>query len=282
MENNNETIGAILINERLKRELSLDEVHEATKITVHNLSALEEDRFDHFPNRVYARAFLRDYANFLGLDSGELLDKYETDWHGLGCETVQSPAPKRRSAWKPVLVALLTLIVLGGIAAAGYYDMGGFKIPSVVRREAEKQDVAQLPKLEPIAPAKPEAAAKPEKKPEEKPEPEAPKPALPQGLTLEVTAARPVWADIKADGEKVIYGILPAGIKTVTAKKVIFIKVGQANAVSLKLNGKQQPAMGTTANMAKTEFKLPEQPVASESTPVTSPSATDTDASTIR
>jgi hypothetical protein len=63
-----------------------------------------------------------------------------------------------------------------------------------------------------------------------------------------------VWADIKADGEKVIYGMLPAGIKTVTAKKVIFIKVGQANAVSLKLDGKQLPPMGTSANMAKATF----------------------------
>ena len=267
MENTNETIGAILINERQKRGLSLDEVHEATKITVHNISALEEDRFDHFPNRVYARAFLRDYANFLGLDSGELLDKYETDWQGVSREITQPSTAKRRSAWKPVLVTL-TIIMLGCVVAAGYFYKGNLKVSSVVRRNIEKTDMAQLPKPDPIAPVKPEAT-KPKKEPARLEAEKPAQPAQPQGLTLQVTAIRPVWADIKADGEKVIYGTLPAGIKTVTAKKVIFIKVGQASAVSLKLNGKQQPAMGTTANMAKTEFRLPEQPAEAE--PVSAP-----------
>lgn len=260
---NNDTIGAILIHERQRRELSLDEVHDATKITVHNLAALEEDRFDHFPNRVYARAFLRDYANFLGLDSGELLERYESDWQGVTHEVVQTAA-KRKPAWKPVLVTLLTLIMLGGLASAGwyYYDKGwGIKIPTTSRGTSGKSDVAQLPKPEPIVPA---PAKHETKKPADKSagKPKAETPAPPQSLTLEVTASRPVWADIKADGQKVIYGMLPAGIKTVTAKKVVFIKVGQANAVSLKLNDKPLPPMGTSANMAKAEYKLPAQPAA--------------------
>ncbi|MEN6356118.1 MAG: RodZ domain-containing protein [Armatimonadota bacterium] len=265
---NNETIGAMLLQERQKRELSLDEVHDATKITVHNLAALEEDRFDHFPNRVYARAFLRDYANFLGLDSGELLEKYEYDWQGVIRETAPQP-PKRKSVWKSVLVTLLTLVVLGGLTATVYfYDKGwGIKVPAAIRGNVGKPDVAQLPKPEPIVPApvKPEA-----KKPAG--QPKAEKPAAPQSLSLEVTASRPVWADIKADGQKVIYGMLPAGIKTVTAKKVVFIKVGQATAVSLKLNDKQLPPMGTSANMAKAEFRLPAQPA--KTAPVTGPGKT--------
>ena len=64
-----ESIGQVLRAERDKRGLSLSEVYDDTKITIQNLEALEQDRFDYFPNRVYARAFLRDYANFLGLDS---------------------------------------------------------------------------------------------------------------------------------------------------------------------------------------------------------------------
>ncbi|MCE5324067.1 DUF4115 domain-containing protein [bacterium] len=253
---NNETIGAILLQERQRRGLSLEEVHDATKITVHNLAALEEDRFDHFPNKVYARAFLRDYSNFLGLDSGELLEKYENDWQDVIREVVP-PSPKRKSVWKSVLFTLLTLVILGGLAAAGFYDKGwGIKVPAAVRDHVEKPDVAQLPKPEPIAPAVP--ADSETKKPVVKPD--VVKPAAPQTLTLEVTATRPVWADIKADGQKIIYGVMPAGIKTVTAKEVIFIKVGQANAVSLKLDGKPQPPLGDSANMAKKEFKLPAQP----------------------
>jgi cytoskeletal protein RodZ len=255
---NNETIGAILVREREKRGLSLEDVHDATKITTHNLAALEEDRFDHFPNRVYARAFLRDYSNFLGLDSAELLDRYEADWQGVTRE-VAPPQPRHRSPWKAIAVTFLTLIVLGGLVAAGYFYNNGWnvKMPSGVRRLAKKPLVAQLPKPEPIAPAKPEAE-KPEKQPAESAKPQ--EPAEPQGLTLEVTASRLVWVDIKADGQKVVYGNMPAGIKTVVAKEKIFIKVGQANAVSLKLNSEPLPPLGTTASMAKKEFVLPPQP----------------------
>ncbi|MHB9036751.1 MAG: helix-turn-helix domain-containing protein [Armatimonadota bacterium] len=266
---NNETIGAILIRERERRELSLEDVHESTKITVHNIAALEEDRFDHFPNRVYARAFLRDYSNFLGLDSGEMLEKYEADWQGVTRE-VSVVLPKRRSPWRATVATLLTLIVLGGLAAAGYFYNNGWdiKMPSAARRHNVKPEVAQLPKPEPIAPAKPEVE-KHEKKPAQ---PAEQKPVPPAVLTLEVTASRPVWADIQADGQKVVYGVMPAGVKTVVAKKKVFIKVGQANAVALKLNGKPQPALGNTANMAKKEFVLSVQPVSPPTTNGAAPS----------
>ena len=64
-----ETIGELLKNRRVEKDMTLADVHEATKITVENLAALEENRFEIFSSRVYARAFLRDYANYLGIDS---------------------------------------------------------------------------------------------------------------------------------------------------------------------------------------------------------------------
>ena len=91
-----DSIGQILRAGRETRGLSLDEVHEATNITVQNLSALEDDRFDHFPNRVYARAFLRDYSNFLGMDSPSLLTHYEEEWN---------PRPEEVAVSKPQVSA---------------------------------------------------------------------------------------------------------------------------------------------------------------------------------
>jgi transcriptional regulator with XRE-family HTH domain len=54
---------------RTRREalqLSLDDVSDVTRISVENLSALEEDRSHELPEGPYRRAFLRAYDEFLG------------------------------------------------------------------------------------------------------------------------------------------------------------------------------------------------------------------------
>ena len=109
------SIGEILKQEREGRGLSLHDVHEATKITSQYLSALEEDRFDSFPNKVYARAFLRDYANFLSLNSSDLLTRYEDEWSG-GRE-VEQVVTHKSSAWGVLFRVFAVVIVLGILSA---------------------------------------------------------------------------------------------------------------------------------------------------------------------
>ena len=56
---------------RDQKELTVEQVAEATKIPLNYLYALEEDSFDVFTSDLHARGFLRNYASFLELDPEE-------------------------------------------------------------------------------------------------------------------------------------------------------------------------------------------------------------------
>jgi cytoskeleton protein RodZ len=61
-------IGGTLREARTRSGLGLDDAAAATRIRVKYLAAFEDERFSALPEDVYARAFLRTYADFLGLD----------------------------------------------------------------------------------------------------------------------------------------------------------------------------------------------------------------------
>ena len=67
------TVGSILCRCRQFSNISLEEAAEATKIGKTYLRALEEDRFEDLPSPAYLKGFLRTYANYLGLQSEELI-----------------------------------------------------------------------------------------------------------------------------------------------------------------------------------------------------------------
>jgi len=48
-------------------------------ITIHKVEALENDEFDRFPAPAYARAFIKLYAQYLGLDHRPLTERYMTE-----------------------------------------------------------------------------------------------------------------------------------------------------------------------------------------------------------
>lgn len=265
-----DSIGATLQAEREKRGLSLEDAHDSTKITVQNISALEEDRFDSFPNKVYARAFLRDYANFLGLDSGELLTEYEDKWSPKPSqENVHSSKPV--SFWKILGYTLLTLVIIAGVGAGGYFGWERLQSerstgvpPRIADSAPTKPQGAVIPKAPPVAPPKPdvsESSAAAEK-------PEAPVVVAPQALKLEVKALLPVWTEVKVDGKSALFRTVAKGEElTFEAKKSIYIKTGMAGAVQLKLNGELQPPLGSLKVRGEKTFVLPVTPATAAPSP---------------
>src|SRR3712207_1335085 len=67
-------IGRILQHARQERGLSLEEVEQATKIRARYLTELERGNFGMLPD-VYARGFLKTYADYLQLDGKALVRK---------------------------------------------------------------------------------------------------------------------------------------------------------------------------------------------------------------
>jgi cytoskeletal protein RodZ len=69
------SIGQKLKATREDQRLTLDKVFEATRIRVQYLQALEADDLSIMPSPVQARGYLRNYAEYLGLDVDTMLDE---------------------------------------------------------------------------------------------------------------------------------------------------------------------------------------------------------------
>lgn len=77
-----ETLGEFLKREREQKNISLGEMAKHTKVREHFLKAIEEDRYDLLPSPIYGKGFLSAYAKYVGLDSREVLLRYERTLKG--------------------------------------------------------------------------------------------------------------------------------------------------------------------------------------------------------
>ena len=70
-----QSIGSLLRERREAMGVSLAEVEVATRIRQKYLSALEADDWNLLPGEVVGRGFLRNYADYLGLEPQEVMDR---------------------------------------------------------------------------------------------------------------------------------------------------------------------------------------------------------------
>ena len=62
--------------EREKKNFSLDDVSQVTKIGTRMLRAIEEERFDQLPGGVFNKGFIRSYAKHLGMNDEKAVADY--------------------------------------------------------------------------------------------------------------------------------------------------------------------------------------------------------------
>ncbi len=71
-----ESIGEKLRLARERNNLTIDQVARETHVAKRFLKALEDEDFAAFPGETYAMGFLRNYAEYLGLNADELVGIY--------------------------------------------------------------------------------------------------------------------------------------------------------------------------------------------------------------
>ena len=71
------SIGEELRRERQRRGLTLEQVTDVLHIKVAYLHALEHDEFNQIPGTIYTKGFIKNYSDFLGLDSQRLVDTFK-------------------------------------------------------------------------------------------------------------------------------------------------------------------------------------------------------------
>jgi cytoskeleton protein RodZ len=123
-----ETVGQDLRAARLRRGDDLATVSRALKIRKDHLEALEEDRFEALPGRTYAVGFVRSYADYLGLDPLQCVERFKSEIAGrTEIQPTVGPPPdpegvRLPQGWFVIGIVFLVLIVYGAYHLARSAD----------------------------------------------------------------------------------------------------------------------------------------------------------------
>ena len=231
------SFGEQLRREREMRGVSLREIADGTKISVRFLQALEEDRTDVLPGGLFPRAFVKQYATFLGLDVERTVAEF-VEQHGEAPAERRAPAPpgRPRIAVTPgqILLAVLAVVVV-----------------AVLLRRPGEPDYRRA-KAEPTPPP---VAAAPAVLPTDRvyPSPSlAAVAARPDGITITMTAQQECWVEVRADGQTVVNRVLTEGeSQTFEARGEIVLSVGNAGGLQLRVNDQPALPLGRSGEVRK-------------------------------
>lgn len=121
-----ESLGQYLVQARRQRNRSREEVAAATGISIKTMSALEEDRQDHLPAKVFVRGLIKIYAKELGIPATEaldFLDRQDTDGEDDSHRSLDCPDVSNMAMSSPMLTSkkILILILMLLCSLAAYY-----------------------------------------------------------------------------------------------------------------------------------------------------------------
>ncbi len=124
-------LGARLREARESKGYTLEDIQQMTKIQKRYLMGIEEGNYDMMPGKFYARAFIKQYAEAIGLQPEELFDTYKNDIPATNSEDLpeklsrvqtRSNVPQSTSKVFDFIPKLLVaLFVIGALLVAWYF-----------------------------------------------------------------------------------------------------------------------------------------------------------------
>lgn len=233
---------------RTKKKITLQQIKNHTRINLKFLKAIEEGNFDIMPE-VYIRAFIKDYAQTIGLDGLEVLAKFDLAKQGKLEE--KEPVKKEKTEaqskvkaeeepennetkkddkthffetinknTKTFVLVIISVIVLFIIIYFAFL------------KKSSNQLVIEKPYKEILNEQK-QRYEKPIKKPEKQ------LPAIEKNINLKIAATDTSWIKISIDNDSTNEFILyPDKYKILEAHKTFNLIIGNSGGVKMFLDGK--------------------------------------------
>jgi cytoskeletal protein RodZ len=277
-------IGRLLEHKRKERSLTLEEVEQATKIRKRYLTALERDDYAILPDAVYARGFLKTYANYLGLDGEALSRQLKSSTKTRRERGINyNPRPqsdferplitpsglrgvkKRKVYTSAIMTLLVAVLALAAVIGALYIVGRGAQVSKEGNPPSgespprqEQQNEAGREKAPEAGPAKRDAVGSKDTVGGEKKPAVAKQSAPPDTLRVLVNVReRPSWILIRTDGTAAYEQVAQPGFsKTFEAEQRLFIKCGDAGAVRVEINGQDAGALGGAGEIVARNYTL--------------------------
>ncbi|CUS26571.1 transcription regulation protein [Paucilactobacillus oligofermentans DSM 15707 = LMG 22743] len=259
-------IGRKLRDARVAKGLTLDDLQQTTKIQKRYLIAIEDEKFDELPGDFYVRAFIKQYAEKVGLDGENLLQEFNEqlpDVHTAEYEEkitenqpTRSSKTKTASGLDNLRQYIPTVIVVVIVVAI----LGAIWLTAIHSRSSEKSTNADSSSVSVSSDStkKYSSSAKKASSDKEKSSTSSLKVSSTslttsaatfnvtgkssKGYTLNLGATEQSWLQVTSNGSTLYSGTLESGdsknVKVDSSATSIVLSVGNGDGTKVKLNGK--------------------------------------------
>jgi cytoskeletal protein RodZ len=239
------SLGALITKSRTDARLSIEDLAKLTNIPATLLRDMENDNFKKCGGETYARGHLRNMAAKLGVDERIFLDLFEVEVTApakpirdlLNENNVTMPyqEPKRIS-WKVLAAGSAAALVLFAGAQIIFSNMDSGNDPEVIATTSATPSNSASESVTPSVAASPEIVG---------------------GVNVELVASRgTTWLyATNENGEVLFSGQVREGeTKTFNAAKQVNLRVGNAGAVDISVNGEDVGSIGADREVANLTY----------------------------
>lgn len=268
--------------EREKIGVTLEQISSDTNISLHHLESIEEGRFGDLPGGMYNRAFIKAYCESIQLDPGKILERYEqeTDLNSGKHSRTKDGVHRQTVSFRISPIFMWSLMLL--VSASGIFmgrkwiaeifspyfsnsQSSGNHFQSLATPHpgspenlnvsvTETADTARASRVRIETPAQSTTTTGNE---DVQTSPNAPLPLI----RLELAATEQCWVVIDRDGTPAVRKLLePGEVESLGAAEELFILLGNAGGVHLKINGIPAKQLGKTGEVLRlliTEKNIP-------------------------
>jgi cytoskeletal protein RodZ len=220
--------GERLKREREMREVSIDEVTKATRISRRFVEALENEDWDRLPGGVFGHGFVRTIARYLGLDEDGLLGDYDLARTDKAASASHKPEERIPSPpkWFAVAAVIVILLLIAGLFYGGRYGWRRYLARRAAKSSAGSSGNSAVQPQNNATVSAPGASS-----------------AVPLDLAVSTSAATHVR--VLGDGQLLLDADLPAGeTRRFSANEQFEVTAADSSAVLLEMNGKAMPPAG--------------------------------------
>ncbi len=248
-----EEIAKTLKEARHRLGLTLEEAERSTRIRAHYLEALEQGDVQSIPSQVQTRGFLKNYSEYLGLDSAPILQRYSEVIHSqrtLPLRRVrrdeQTTRPsvavrRRRISADLVIAAVITVSVLAVL-------IWGFGLVATsLRSQSQTDSPFLIPTFTPTAEGETSVAEQAPLVIVQTPTPpsiEIPA-VLTDALDLRLLIERRSWINVEVDGEVIeSRRAAPGELLEFQGEELIKVTTGNGGGIRVFFRGIDQGLLG--------------------------------------
>lgn len=243
-----ETIGDVLAEARREQSLSIRDASEATRIRGRYLEAIEANKFAVLPGEAYGRAFIKDYCSFLGIDSGPLVHQFNEEvgvsspmGGDLTREVVNRPSGRfKRTAdrERTLPVVPIVVVVVLALVVGLFYGLSG--------DPDEESRTRVVGAGESVGSSTDGSVAG---------SPGAPADIAKVTVVGEAVGRDGAWVRVLSDDNVIFEGVMSSGEEqTWRAEKTILLRVGNAAALSVSINGSDAEVLGDEGLVLENEY----------------------------